>query len=85
MNKFSGLDVHKDSVFTCIIDEKREKNFEKRFGTLTLDLMELRTTLSEYGVTEVALESTCMVYFSFLLFRTSVYGRNYSLRKVLQC
>jgi transposase len=62
MNKFSGLDVHKDSVFACIIDEKREKIFEKRFGTLTPDLIELRRTLSEYGVTEVALESTSIYW-----------------------
>jgi hypothetical protein len=32
MNTYSGLDVHKGSAFACIIDEKRKKIFEKRFG-----------------------------------------------------
>ena len=62
MNKFSGLDVHKDSVFACIIYEKREKIYEKRFGTLTPDLQSLRSTLLEYGVNEVAMESTSIYW-----------------------
>jgi hypothetical protein len=40
MNTYSGLDVHKGSVFACIIDEKREKIFEKRYGTLTPELQD---------------------------------------------
>jgi transposase len=62
MDKFCGLDVHKDSVFACIIDEKRGKIFEKRFGTLTPDLLELRSTLTQYGVTKVAMESTSIYW-----------------------
>jgi transposase len=62
MGKFCGLDVHKDSVFACIIDEKREKILEKRFGTLTPDLLGLRSTLLEYGVKEVAMESTSIYW-----------------------
>ena len=34
MDKVCGLDVHKDSVFACIKDEKEEIILEKRFGTL---------------------------------------------------
>jgi hypothetical protein len=64
MNTYSGLDVHKGSVFVCIIDEKREKIFEKRFGTLTLDLQKLRDMLLKYGVKGVALESTSIYWMS---------------------
>ena len=35
MDKVCGLDVRKDNVFACILDEKGEKIFEARFGTLT--------------------------------------------------
>ena len=42
MDKVCGLDVHKDSVFACIIDEKGEKIFEERYGRLTPDLIALR-------------------------------------------
>jgi hypothetical protein len=48
--------------FACIIDEKREKIFEKRFGTLTPDLQELRDVLLKYGVKGVALESTSIYW-----------------------
>ena len=34
MDKVCGLDVHKDSVFACILGENGEKIFEGRFGTL---------------------------------------------------
>jgi len=49
MEKACGLDVHKESVFACILDEQGEKIFEKRFGTLTPELIALRDTLVEYG------------------------------------
>ena len=32
-----GLDVHKDSVFVCILNEKGEK-FEAKYGVLTPEL-----------------------------------------------
>jgi hypothetical protein len=62
MDRYGGLDVHKDSVFACIIDEKREKIFEKRFGTLTPDLMELRDALVKHGAGRVAMESTSIYW-----------------------
>jgi hypothetical protein len=62
MDRYGGLDVHKDSVFTCIIDEKREKIFEKRFGTLTPDLLELRDALVEHHAGRVAMESTSIYW-----------------------
>jgi hypothetical protein len=89
MDKFCGLDVHKDSVFACIIDEKREKIFEKHFGTLTPDLLGLQTTLVQYGVTQVAMESTSIYCVSDLYIKISVtemggfieerYAKNFTL------
>ena len=39
-----GLDVHKDSVFACILNENGEK-FECKFGVLTPELEELHQLL----------------------------------------
>ena len=36
-----GLDVHKDSVFACILNENGDK-FECKFGVLTPELEELQ-------------------------------------------
>jgi len=56
MKRYCGLDVHKDSVFMCILIETGEK-IEEVFGTLTPELDRLRDTLLSYHVDEVALES----------------------------
>ena len=58
MEKVCGLDVHKDSVFACILDEQGKKILEKRYRTLTPDLTTLRETLIEQGCGSVAMEST---------------------------
>ncbi len=62
MEKACGLDVHKDSVFACILDEQGKKIFEKRYGTLTPNLMELRDTLLAIGCVRVAMESTSIYW-----------------------
>lgn len=62
MEKACGLDVHKDSVFACILNEQGEKILEKRFGTLTPDLTELRDVLVEHGCGRVAMESTSVYW-----------------------
>mgnify|MGYP000853794275 FL=1 len=62
MEKASGLDVHKDSVFACILDEQGNKIFEKRFGTLTPELTALRDTLVSHGCGRVAMESTSIYW-----------------------
>ena len=62
MEKACGLDVHKDSVFACILDEQGKKIFEKRFGTLSPDLMELRDTLVDQYCGRVAMESTSIYW-----------------------
>lgn len=58
MEKACGLDVHKDSVFACILDEQGKKILEKRYGTLTPDLTTLRDTLVSHGCGSIAMEST---------------------------
>ena len=62
MEKACGLDVHKDSVFACILDEQGKKILEKRYGILTPDLDELRKTLVENGCRRVAMESTSIYW-----------------------
>jgi len=62
MEKVCGLDVHKDSVFACILDEKGEKIFEKRYGTLTPNLTSLRDELIKQGCGRVAMESTSIYW-----------------------
>ena len=62
MEKACGLDVHKDSVFACILDSQGKKEFEKRYGTLTPDLIELRDTLVEHKCGRVAMESTSIYW-----------------------
>ena len=61
MNRFSGLDVHKDSVFLCIIDETGVI-YREKFGVLTPDLERLSSTMKEYQVAEVAMESTSIYW-----------------------
>ena len=58
MDKVCGLDVHKDSVFACILDENGKKILEERYGTLTPDLDKLRDALVHHGAGRVAMEST---------------------------
>jgi transposase len=61
MERFCGLDVHKDSIFMCILTEDGKKT-EEVFGTLTPDLERLRDVLVEYGVGQVAMESTSIYW-----------------------
>ena len=57
MKKVSGLDVHKDSIFMCIMDDNNQVILEE-FSTLTPDIERMRDLLKEQKVTEVAMEST---------------------------
>ena len=56
-----GLDVHKDSVFVCILDEKGN-NFETKFGVLTPELEALRQLLLDHEIKEVTMESTSIYW-----------------------
>jgi len=62
MDKCCGLDVHKDSIFACILDAQGEKILEKRYGTLTSELTQLRENLIEHGCGKVAMESTSIYW-----------------------
>ena len=61
MKRVCGLDMHKDSVFVCIMDESGVI-FRETFGVLTCDLENMAKKFSEHYVMEVAMESTS-VYF----------------------
>jgi len=57
MKKVCGLDVHKDTIFLCILAENGQ-SFIKEFGANTPDIIEMRDLLHSNQVHEVAMEST---------------------------
>ncbi|MBP5636171.1 MAG: IS110 family transposase [Bacteroidales bacterium] len=61
MRQVCGLDVHKDSVFVCIINENGIV-FQEKFGVLTPDLELLAAKLQELDVSEVCMESTSVYW-----------------------
>lgn len=61
MEGFCGLDVHKDSIFMCILTDDGGK-VEEVFSTLTPDLERLREILTQYHVVKVAMESTSIYW-----------------------
>lgn len=58
----AGLDVHKDSVFLCIMQYDGAKIFEKTYGVLTTELRRMRDDMLSRGVTECAMESTSVYW-----------------------
>ena len=56
-----GLDVHKDSVFACLLNENGDK-IEWKFGVLTPELEELQQLLLTHEVREVTMESTSIYW-----------------------
>ena len=56
-----GLDVHKDSVFCCILCKDGRK-IQHKFGVLTEDLVTLRDLMGSEGVDECAMESTSIYW-----------------------
>ena len=54
------LDVHKSSVSACVMIREAGRTQKKysRFGATTRDLSQLADWLREFGVTDVATEST---------------------------
>ena len=61
MRAVCGLDVHKDSVFLCILCETGEI-FEKVYGVLTHELQSMCRDMKRRGVTEVSMESTSVYW-----------------------
>jgi hypothetical protein len=56
-----GLDVHKDSIFACILAQGK-KILGKRYGMLTPELTELRDTPVAYDCGRVDIESTSICW-----------------------
>ena len=57
MRTVCGLDVHKDTVYLCILSDTGEI-FEKVYGVLTHELRSMHREMRLRGVTEVTMEST---------------------------
>lgn len=57
----AGLDVHKDSVFLCVVNDSG-KVFECKYGVLTRDLDQMSSDMQHYGVTELGMESTSIYW-----------------------
>ncbi len=57
-----GLDLHKKLIVACVrilnTKDGTVQSTLRKFGTMTVDLMELRQWLTEQGVSHVAMEST---------------------------
>jgi transposase len=62
MERCCGLDVHKDSVFLCLLEASGKIILEKRYGTLTPALSEMRDDLILHGCGRVAMESTSIYW-----------------------
>lgn len=58
----AGLDVHKDSVYLCVMRYDEAIIFEKTYGTLTTQLRQMRDDMLTHGVTECAMESTAVYW-----------------------
>lgn len=58
----AGLDVHKDSIFLCIMGHDETIIFQKTYGVLTPELRQMCTDMVDRGVTEAAMESTAVYW-----------------------
>lgn len=60
-----GLDVHRDTVMACVRvpgPDGTRKEVIQQFGTMTADLLALREWLQAHGVSQVAMESTGVLW-----------------------
>lgn len=58
----AGLDVHKDSIYLCIMGHDEAIIFEKTYGVLTPELRQMCQDMVDRGVTEAAMESTTVYW-----------------------
>ena len=58
----TGLDVHKDSIYLCIMGHDEAIIFERTYGVLTPELRQMCADMVERGVTEAAMESTAVYW-----------------------
>lgn len=61
MRQVCGLDVHKDSIFACILN-KNGVVFQEKYGVLTTELEQLLSVLHQYDVSEICMESTSIYW-----------------------
>lgn len=61
MKTVCGLDVHKDSVFVCILNESGVL-FQEKFGVLTSELENMVSVLHSHTVSGVCMESTSIYW-----------------------
>ena len=61
MRTVCGLDVHKDSIFMCIVDSQAKKA-QAQFGVSTREIKRLSQELKNHYVTEVCMESTSIYW-----------------------
>ena len=61
MRQVCGLDVHKDSVFVCILNENGIV-FQEKYGVLTTELEQMLEVMMQHDVTEVCMESTSVYW-----------------------
>lgn len=58
----AGLDVHKDSIYLCIMGRDEAIIFEKTYGVLSTELQQMCQDMVGRGVTEAAMESTAVYW-----------------------
>ncbi len=58
----AGLDVHKDSIYLCIMGFDENIILQKTYGVLTPELRQMREDMLFYGVKECAMESTAVYW-----------------------
>lgn len=58
----AGLDIHKDSIYLCIMRHDETIIFENKYGVLMPDLRQMCNDMVERGVTEAAMESTAVYW-----------------------
>lgn len=61
MRQVCGLDVHKDTVFVCILNENGIV-FQEKYGVLTTELEQMLEVMMQHDVTEVCMESTSVYW-----------------------
>ncbi len=61
MRQVCGLDVHKDSVFVCILNDEGIV-FQGKYGVLTTELEQMLEVMMQHKVTEVCMESTSVYW-----------------------
>lgn len=60
--RVGGLDVHKDTVYLCIMAQDETIILQKTYSTLTPDLRQMCQDMVAHGVSEAAMESTAVYW-----------------------